>query len=110
MNVSPTENLSGPVLIELHYLPCIAYFAYLAHAESVVIEAHEHYVKQSYRNRCQILTASKVVSLSVPVQKGNRTQLIRDLKIDYSQSWLKDHWRTIASAYGKAPYSAKSPL
>ena len=90
--------------IELHYFPCLAYFACLWPHDTVVIEAHENYIKQTYRNRCSIRTANKVVSLSVPVVKGNTKQLIRDIQIDYKENWLKDHWRTIASAYGKAPF------
>jgi hypothetical protein len=48
--------------------------------------------------------ASKVATLSVPVLKGNSKQLIRDIQIDYDQKWLTDHWRSISSAYGKAPF------
>ena len=29
---------------------------------------------------------------------------ITDVKIDYSQKWIKDHWRSIRSAYGNAPF------
>ena len=42
--------------------------------------------------------------LSVPVLNGNSKQLIRDTKIDNSQSWQKTNWRTINAAYAKAPY------
>jgi hypothetical protein len=92
------------MIIDLHYFPCLAYFACISKYDTVSIEAHENYVKQSYRNRCFILTANKVVTLSVPVCKSNRKQTIRDVKIDYQQGWLKDHWRTITSAYGKSPF------
>ncbi len=90
--------------IELHYFPCLAYFACLLPYTTVVLEAHENYIKQTYRNRCSILTANKIVSLSVPVVKGNTKQKTKDIQIDYKENWLKDHWRTIASAYGKAPF------
>jgi len=30
--------------------------------------------------------------------------LIRDVKIDYSQNWVKRHWGAIVAAYSKAPY------
>jgi hypothetical protein len=91
-------------VIDLQYLPCLAYFACLLKYDQVYIEAHENYQKQSYRNRCHILTASKVAILSVPVVKGNSKQLIRDIQIDHHQKWVTDHWRTIYSAYGKAPF------
>ncbi len=106
MNSANTRE-EGPfegLLIELHYLPCIQYFTHLLQYEKVVLEAHEHYPKQTYRNRCRVRTAQQVMTLSVPVSKGPGKPATRDVKIDYHQPWLKDHWRTIASAYGKAPF------
>ena len=29
---------------------------------------------------------------------------IKDVRIDYSQKWLNNHWRTITSAYRNAPF------
>lgn len=91
------------VRIDLHYLPPIEYFCALQQAELVEIEANENYQKQSYRNRCQINAANKVKQLSIPVstKEGNA---IKDVKIDYSQNWVNDHWRSITSAYGRAPF------
>lgn len=92
------------ILIEPHYFPCLAYFACLSAHDSVMLEAHQHYAKQSYRNRCQVRTANKVVSLSVPVVKDDGKQKMGEVRIDYRDNWLKDHWRTIVSAYAKAPF------
>ena len=92
------------VVIDLHYLPCIEYFACILKYDVIYLEACENFQKQSYRNRCNILTANKVATLSVPVLKARQKQLIREVQIDYAQKWLSDHWRTITSAYGKAPY------
>jgi len=92
------------LLTELHYNPGILYFQKAFEAEELLLEAQEHYQKQSYRNRCHILTPQGVVPLSVPVIKGNSKTLITELKIDYSQRWTDIHWRTIRSAYGSAPF------
>jgi hypothetical protein len=75
-------------------------------ADELVLEKHENYTKQSYRNRCYVLTAQGVQPLSVPVLRGNsKTKIpITDIEIDYSQHWDKIHWRTIQAAYGRAPY------
>lgn len=94
------------VLLDLHYLPSLEYFAALLKYDYVYIEAHEHFQKQSYRNRCYIRAANKVDMLSVPVLDGRRKVLMRDTRIDYQQGWLKDHWRAIMSAYGKSPFFA----
>lgn len=71
-----------------------------------MVERHENYIKQSYRNRCYVLTAQGVQPLSVPVLRGNSKDktLITDVEIDYSQKWYNVHWRTIQAAYGRAPY------
>jgi hypothetical protein len=75
-------------------------------ADSILIEQHENYVKQSYRNRCHVLTTQGVMPLSIPVLRGNSKNKIRitDIEIDYTQKWYNVHWRTIQAAYGRAPY------
>ena len=90
-------------VIELQYFPPAIYFAQLM-TGSMVIEQYEFYEKQSYRNRCRILSANGVDELSVPILNGNSKQLIRDVKIDYHQKWVNRHWRAIQSSYGKAPF------
>ncbi|QOI96414.1 MAG: WbqC family protein [Flammeovirgaceae bacterium] len=91
-------------LIELHYLPSLAWFAAVSGYDEVIIEKHEHYVKQTYRNRCYIRGANRVEKLIIPLtSKSNHTR-IADLRIDYSQKWLNNHWRSIESAYRNAPY------
>jgi len=92
------------LLTELQYNPTILYFQKAFAAEELWLEAQEHYQKQSYRNRCHILTAQGMVPLTVPVKGGNSKTLIQELEIDYSQRWVEVHWRTIRSAYGSAPF------
>jgi len=72
--------------------------------EQVFLEKWENYNKQSYRNRCRIMTSQGVISLSVPVQKKKTKLRISEVNIDYGQKWVNQHLRTIRSAYGKAPF------
>ena len=95
-----------PLLVEIHYHPCLAYFQQVLQTDEIRIEQHEHYTKQSYRNRCYVLTAQGVKDLTVPVKKGNRKTTITQIEIDYNQKWLNAHWRTLKSGYGSAPYFA----
>ena len=90
--------------IDLQYLPSLEYFCALLKNDIIVIEAHEYFEKQSYRNRCKILTTNKVDDLTVPVKNGNTKILIKDLRIDYHQDWTRRHWGAIHSAYGKSPF------
>lgn len=91
-------------LIELHYLPSIPYFSLLQRAQKIIVEKHEHFFKQSFRNRCHILTAQRVERLVIPLTSKHGKVLITDIRIDYSQKWLNNHWRTIESAYRSAPF------
>lgn len=104
MEKYPVQPDFGELLIDLHYLPCLDYMTVLVQTGRVQIEAHEQYQKQSYRNRCYVLTANRVDALAVPVQHGTRHQPIRDLRIDNGQPWQNHHWRTIQAGYGKAPF------
>ena len=92
------------ILIELHYLPSIPYFSAICSAEKIVIEKHEHFEKQTYRNRCHILTAQGVERLILPLTSKHGKVLISEIRIDYSQKWLNNHWRPIESAYRSSPF------
>lgn len=91
-------------LIETHYLPTIEYVAALHAYQHVIIEKHEHFIKQTYRNRCQILTTQGAQSLIVPLTSKHGKVFITEVRIDYSQKWLMNHWRAIESAYRNAPF------
>jgi hypothetical protein len=100
MPLSPTKI----ALVELHYLPCHDYGCLFEQYDEVWIDVHEHFVKQTYRNRAQIQVANGILPLIVPVQKGSQRKPITEVEIAYQQDWQKLHWRTLQSAYGKAPY------
>ncbi len=92
------------VLLSTSYFPPIQYFAKIIQYEHVVIEQHEFFQKQTYRNRCHILSANGLLPLTVPiVHTGNKIQ-IRDVKIDYRTRWRNIHMRAIESAYRSAPF------
>lgn len=97
-------NMPKSALIDLQYLPSLEYFAVLFKYDKIIIEKEEHFVKQTFRNRCEILSANKVEKLSVPVIGGRKKIKMKDIQIDHDQRWQKDHWRAIQSAYGRAPF------
>lgn len=92
------------VLIDLQYLPNTLYFSLLSKADKVILEKHENFVKQTYRNRTHILTPQGIDVLSVPLLGSQKKIPVSDIEIDYNQKWLNRHWRAIRSAYGKAPF------
>ena len=92
------------VLLSTAYLPSVHYLSQVINCDTIVIEKHENFVKQTYRNRCDIVTANGKLSLSIPLIKQADKELISDKKISYAEDWRKQHWRTIVSAYKNSPY------
>jgi hypothetical protein len=92
------------VVLDLQYMPPLPYFMILLHARQVILDIHEHYVKQSYRNRCSILTSNGTVDLVVPLSKPHQHVPVEMIRIDRNQNWAKVHWKAIQSAYGKSPW------
>jgi hypothetical protein len=96
--------LSKKLLIESQYFPPIAFFAQFLKFETVFLDPNERFEKQSYRNRCRILTSNKVLDLTVPVQKGKTQLTSGEVAVVYRDKWQQVHLRAIQSAYGRAPY------
>ena len=94
------------MLLTTAYFPPVEYFAVLAEYSSVFIEACENYQKQSYRNRCRILTATGPEDLRVPVvhEGGTFSLPITRIKVDYSTPWVVRTERAIESAYRSSPF------
>jgi hypothetical protein len=100
---NPSNKMSA-VLLSTAYLPNIMYLSQVLNHEVVVLEKCEHFVKQTYRNRCEILTSNGKLSLSIPLIKQADKEFIADKKISYAEDWQKQHWRAITSAYKNSPY------
>lgn len=97
--------MPGKILLSTAYLPPVEYFARIKNAGEVSIEREENYLKQSYRNRCYILSPGGTQLLTVPVYLGSfHKTAVRDIRIDYSKRWQQVHLGALTSAYGSAPY------
>ena len=92
------------VLLSTAYFPPIIYFNYLIQ-QDCTIEGFENFQKQSYRNRCNILTANGTEQLIVPI-KHHKFEFvpIQEQEISYAENWQIKHWRSIISAYNHAPF------
>lgn len=87
------------------YLPPIQYVKGLFECDLALIESFETYKKQTYRNRCIVLSANGPLALTIPIVKpyGNRTKT-SEVLIDNSVKWRKEHWRAIESAYRSSAF------
>ena len=97
--------MAGKILISSAYLPPVEYFFHIGHADEVFIEREENYLKQTYRNRCYILSAHGPQILSIPVYLGSLHKTpVKDIRIDYSKRWQQVHLGAIEASYRSSPY------
>ncbi|MEE9460928.1 MAG: WbqC family protein [Bacteroidales bacterium] len=101
--MSPRDT--DTALLSISYLGPVQYITkFLLHPVRI-IERYDHYIKQTYRNRCNIMGANGILPLSIPVLKGqDHKTYVRDIRIDYNKKWQKLHWRSIESAYRHSPF------
>lgn len=96
--------MKNAILIEPHFLPNLQYLSKFLLHEQVIIDDLQRYQKQSYRNRALISGSNQILSLTIPLLKGKTKQPIHKVQIDHKQNWEREHWESIRSAYGKAPF------
>ncbi len=88
------------------YFPPVIQYVVMAKTGTVILEREDHYQKQTYRNRCYIYGANGKQLLTVPVihVKGLGHQKSKDIQIDNSFNWQKNHLRSIQTAYRSSPF------
>jgi hypothetical protein len=93
------------LLTEIQCFGSISFWTKALHAEAVMLEQHERFQKSGYRNRYWILGANGALLLTIPVVggRGNR-EGIKEVQIDNSEPWQKQHWRAMESAYNRSPF------
>lgn len=93
------------IFLSTAYLAPIQYYSKFIGNESVFIEQHENYIKQSYRNRCAILSANGPMFLSIPIESVNGQKCnIKDIRISDHGNWRHLHWNALISAYNSTPF------
>lgn len=87
------------------FAPSIEQMGLCLKGDEVIIDIHSNFQKQSFRNRCNIFSANGVQTLVVPVVKvsGQKTPM-KDVLIDYTENWIKDHLGALMSAYNSSAY------
>ena len=94
------------ILLHPTYFPSIPTMAVVAQ-KTVVWETWDNYQKQTYRNRCYIGTDQGQLMLNIPIQHvggAQGRQLYRDVRLDNSYPWQRNHWRTLQTAYRASPF------
>ena len=87
------------------YLAPVEYYSKLKAYDKIYIEQHDHYVKQTYRNRCNIAGPEGVLSLSVPIIRPDTPKCaMKDIRISDHGNWRHLHCNAIESAYNNTPF------
>ncbi len=93
-------------LLHPAYIPNIRTFAVLTQNE-VEWEVEDNFQKQTYRNRAYICADRGKLMLNIPIQhvgKNQGRQKYKDIRIDHSENWQRQHWRTLQTAYRTSPF------
>lgn len=92
--------MAETVVTSCCYFPPIVFFSEFAQAKNILVDVHEHFIKQTLRNRTYICSANGKVPLIIPVKHtGGKLTAVKDILISYDTDWQKNHWRSLASAY-----------
>ena len=91
--------------IELHYFPSIGYFQQLLQHKKVCFSPELPFKRSTFRNRMMVAGPAGPLTLSIPVVGGRSIQLsYSQVMIDHRSNWQRDHFRTLASVYGRSPF------
>lgn len=92
-------------LLASTYFGPVQWYQKLNQSDCCLIERHDHFVKQTYRNRCVIATTSGLQVLTVPIERYEGAHCeMRDIRISDHGSWRHLHWNALQSAYGESPF------
>ena len=82
------------------YLAPVEYYTKLLAYNRVYVEDCDHYLKQTYRNRCTIAAPDGPLALSVPIVKPDTLKCpMKDIRISDHGNWRHLHWNALESAY-----------
>lgn len=92
------------IILPAFYMPPTSWFhEFLKDDGEIVIEQHENFPKQTYRNRANIYGANGKLSLFIPIKHDGK-KTMKNVEISYKEDWQSQHWKSIISAYKSSPY------
>ncbi len=95
-------------LLSSTYFGPVQWYQKLTHGGVCIIERHDHFVKQTFRNRCVIATTQGQQALTVPVESPQGVRIdkteMKDVRISDHGAWRHLHWQALQSAYGESPF------
>ena len=96
------------ILLSSTYFGPVQWYQKLAHGGVCLVERHDHFIKQTYRNRCVIATTQGPQALTVPVESPQGLRIdkteMKDVRVSDHGAWRHLHWQALRSAYGESPF------
>lgn len=90
---------------ELQYFTTVSSIIDIAKIGTVFLQPEQKFRKSTFRNRMLLLGSKGVIQLSIPVVGGRDCKLpYQDILIDYKSDWQRNHFKTLVSLYGNAPW------
>jgi len=90
-------------LLSSTYFGPVQWYQKLNRYDECLIERHESFIKQTYRNRMIIPTTNGPLSLTIPTSHDT-SMAMKDIRISDHANWRHVHWNALLSAYGESPF------
>lgn len=97
------------MVLPVAFLPPVEFFSLLASSqrgdggEQVLLSSSGNYQKQSWRNRCRILSPDGPLDLNFPILHDGH-HLITEVCVDYSVPWVAKMQKALDTAYYSSPF------
>ncbi len=90
-------------LLSSTYFGPVQWYQKLNRYDECLIERHESFIKQTYRNRMIIATTNGPLSLTIPTNHDT-SMAMKDIRISDHGNWRHLHWNALVSAYNMSPF------
>lgn len=91
-------------ILPIFYAGPIEYYAIMIQKQKFELEQFEHFVKQTYRNRCSIYGANGKLNLIIPLDRTGKRRTMKEVITSTEERWQNLHWRSLQAAYRSSPY------
>ncbi|MBS1569714.1 MAG: WbqC family protein [Bacteroidetes bacterium] len=97
--------MPGTILLSAFYFGTVEHYALIAAGHGVVIDAGEHYERQSYRSRTSLPGPNGRQDLNVCIARRSGEKMpMHTVGLSYAEPWNHRHLQAIRSTYGQTPW------
>ena len=87
----------------LFYWGPLSYYATLIRFDTVVLEQHGSFAKQSYHNRCYIDSPNGELMLNLAIDHSTKEAFL-NTQIEERENWRQKHWQALLTSYSGSPF------